>query len=230
MRSFFSRNLPDEARDLGALITEYRANSCMQLGYVILGAVFVPVGFVLLFGNRDWFPDHFIFRALQVGMGLFMICAGPLALWVSLFIMTRLRVLLFEEGFVVVDRRIVRTLRWEQIAEIRMTEKAHTRNGEPMYYTYSFAIRTRDGAELLLDDTLAGVEQLGRTIMRETKRHELKASLKAALGLETAGHWHEAIAAFEQVLRASPYNEIADQAREHVEQIRLKIAGHEKTL
>jgi outer membrane protein assembly factor BamD (BamD/ComL family) len=51
----------------------------------------------------------------------------------------------------------------------------------------------------------------------------LKNLLQQALRLESAGEWSQALVAFEKLLKESPYNEIADQARAHIQRIREQV-------
>jgi hypothetical protein len=61
--------------------------------------------------------------------------------------------------------------------------------------------------------------------MREVRRCQVKGLLSRALRLEAAGERDAALAAFEQLLRESPYNEIAEQARAHIERLRQHHSG-----
>jgi hypothetical protein len=154
-----------------------------------------------------------------------LLVVGALVVW-GAFPMARLRVLLFEQGFVYREGRLVRRFRWEEIEAVDLTETAHQGSHGVSYYTHSFRIRATGGREVVLDDTnLGGGEALGREIMREVRHCELKGLLRRALKLEAAGERDAALGCFEQLLRESPYNEIADQAREHIQRLRQPTPG-----
>jgi hypothetical protein len=204
-----------DEHDLGELVDVYRASSLKQLLRLIVGAAFIGAGVLML---RD--PSAFERWDILFPAVVCLVVGAGGVLWA--FSVTRLRVLLYERGFVYREGRRARTFRWDEIEAVDLTETAHQdRQGNILYYTHSFRIRTPDGREAVLNDTQIGDgETCGRTIMREVRHCKLMALLKVALRLEAAGKNVEASDAFEQLLRESPYNELADQAREHLQRLR----------
>lgn len=206
--------------DLGELVEEYRANSLRQLILVAFGLAFFAGGAFLLWLAAS--PGGFL--ALLPGLVLPII--GGLAFWRA-FAMARIRVQLFEQGFVHWEGRLRSSFRWEEIERVDLTETEHRdKNGNVMYYTHSFRIRAAGGGGVVLNDTdVGGGEELGRTIMREVRHRQLKDLLRRALQLEAAGERDAALAGFEQLLRDSPHNEMGAQAREHIERLRQHNPG-----
>jgi hypothetical protein len=209
-----------ERHDLGELVEEYGASSLQQLILVAAGLAFVAGGLFMLWvaiATGDLLP-------LLPGLAGLILGAG--GFWRA-FSTARLRVLVFEQGFVHQEGRLGRSFRWEEIEGVDLTETEHrSTHNNSIYYTHSFRIRATGGREVVVDDTeIGGGEALGRTIMREARHSQLKGLLKRALKLEAAGERDAALAGFEQLLRESPYNEIADQAREHIQRLRQQISG-----
>lgn len=211
-----------EPPDLGALVRVYRASSLKQIGLTLFGIFFGYGGVALLRGDIWLFPA---WPFLAVSFGLFMAALGLLSIGGALFYLSRLRVRLFEDGFEYALGRSVRAVRWGDIDRVHLTETEHTRNGQIEGYSHRFDVFLKYGGVIELNDTdLSGGEELGRAILREVQRHELKQMLKAALEMETAGWREEAIAAFEALIQKSPYNEIAEQARKRIQQIRQTMS------
>jgi hypothetical protein len=218
-----SRTPADVVPDLGDLIDVYRGSYFQQLLCGIGGLAFVCIGCLPLVVGSYVLPNHLAFRVLEILLGLFLIAIGSLALWGAVFYFGRLRALVYEQGFVLKNGRSIQTFRWEELQPVELTETTHIRNGQVSHYTHTFRIRAWDGREVFLEDTdYSSGEDLGRTIMREVQRRALKNLLQQALRLESAGEWSQALVAFEKLLKESPYNEIADQARDHVQRIREK--------
>lgn len=209
-----------EGHDLGDLVEEYGANSLGQLLLVTGGLAFLAGGLFMLWVAIS--PGGLL--ALFPGLGLPV--AGALMLWTA-FSMARLRVLLFEQGFIHREGHLARSFRWDEIEGVDLTETEHQdRHGRVSHYTHSFRIRASGGREVVLnDEAIGGGESLGRQIMREVQHCRLKGLLRRALKLEAAGERDAALADFEQLLRESPYNEIADQAREHIQRLRQPAPG-----
>jgi hypothetical protein len=208
--------------DLGELVEEYGANSLWQLLLVAVGLALFAAGLFMLWVATS--PAGL----LALPPGLVVLVAGALMLWRA-FSLARLRILLFEQGFVHREGRLARSFRWEEIEGVDLTETEHRgRHGNANYYTHSFRIRAAGGREVVLgDEDIGGGEALGRQIMREVQHAHLKGLLRQALKLEAAGEREAALAGFEQLLRESPYNEIADQAREHIQRLRGPAPGSE---
>jgi hypothetical protein len=209
-----------EGHDLGELVEVYGTSSLHQLILFATGLAFVAGGLFMLWvaiASGDLLP---------LLPSLVLLIVGAIGFWRA-FSTPRLRVLLFEQGFVHQERRLGRSFRWEEIEAVDLTETEHrdTRNNI-LYYTHSFRIRATGGREVVVDDTeIGGGEALGRTMMREVRHSQLKGLLRRALKLEAAGERDAALAGFEQLLRESPYNEIADQAREHIQRLRQQSSG-----
>jgi hypothetical protein len=153
-------------------------------------------------------------------LGVPMLLLGAVMLWQA-FSLTQLSIRLYEQGFVYRKGRLVMPFRWEEIETVNLTETEHRgRYGNTLYYTHSFDIRAAT-REIVLNDTEVGDgEKLGRAIMREVQHYQLKRLLRKALLLEAAGERAVALSTFEQVVCESPYNQIADQAREHIQRLR----------
>lgn len=214
-----------EPPDLGALVRVYRASSLKQLGLTLFSLLFVCFGVADLLGYAPCFPGSAFFVVVRVVVGVLLIVLGLFGLWGAVFYLGRLRVRLCEDGFVFTDGRSVRSVLWGDIDRVHLTETEHTRNGRIEGYSHRFEVFLKYGGVIELNDTeIGGGEELGRAIMREVQRHELKQMLKAALEMETAGWREEAIAAFEALIQKSPYNEIAEQARKRIQQIRQTMS------
>jgi hypothetical protein len=201
-----------EKPDLGAFVERYAPNPLTQSLGGILG--------ILCFLLSAWafFKGAGFAVSLLLG-GVGLLCfAGRMAYqrWMPL------RVLLYEDGFVHIKGRLVQTFRWDEIESVFLTEIEHRHRNGQSTYSHLFRIRTWGGVREIqfLDGDLRDGEDFGRTIMREVQRVKLKGLLKKAMQCEAAGKWNEAVAAFEQVERDSPYNEIGKQAREHIERLR----------
>jgi hypothetical protein len=204
-----------EGTDLGQLVAEYGASLLHQFSLIAVGVVLLVVGLLLLWIAYLNFAPHFIL------FGSLMLIVCPIVFWRA-FSTGGVRVLLFEQGFVHREGRLSRPFRWEEIEGVDLTETEHRNtSNNTSYFTHSFRIRATDGRGVVLDDVqISDGEELGRTIMREVQHCQVKARLRWALKLEAAGERDEALAAFEQLLRESPYNEIGNQAKEHILRLR----------
>jgi Family of unknown function (DUF6585) len=207
-----------EEPDLGERVEEYRASSLRQLVLIALGLALVAGGLFLLWVATS--PGGL----LALLPCLAMLGIGAFVFWRA-FSMARLRVVLFEKGFIHWEGQLATSFSWGEIEAVDLTETEHRgKYGNALYYTHSFRIRAAGGREVALDDTNIGDgEALGRAIMREVRHCQLTGLLRRALSLEAAGQRDAALDAFEQLLRESPYNEMADQVREHIERLRLAI-------
>jgi hypothetical protein len=195
---------PPETRDLGELQAEYGPGPLFQYGIAAgLLLVAIPV------------------TALALGIRVpAAVAAAPF--FGILLIATRLvrrpmGVRLFDRGFVVCRGRAADGYAWGEVSRVDHTEELD-QNG--MTVEHRFTVRFVDGGLVELDPRIAGVEELGRTISRQTGRAKLLTLVRLAMALEGKGKRAEAIAAFEQVARGSPYNDLGAQAREHLTRLR----------
>src|SRR6516165_325838 len=95
-----------EGHDLGELVEAYGANSLRQLLLIAFGLAFVAGGLFLLWVAIA--PGGL----LALLPSLVMLIAGAFLVWQA-FSMARLRVLLFEQGFLHREGRLARSFRWE---------------------------------------------------------------------------------------------------------------------
>jgi hypothetical protein len=210
-----TRKIYPEGHELGELVEEYGASSFTRALRLALALALVALGLFLL-----WLAVS-VRDGLLLLPSLALLLAGVYVIWVAFRFRAGLRVLLFEGGFVHLEGGRARRFRWEEIESVHLTEtQCLDRCGNAAAYTHSFRIRAAGGREVVLDDTeIGGGEDLGRAIMREVQHFQLKGLLRRALQLEAAGEWALALATFEELLCESPYNEIADQAREHIQRL-----------
>jgi hypothetical protein len=199
---------------LGELVEEYNTNTLspgLQAFWLQIIVVMLLAGCCMIYmlWAGDGFDSHLATQLLC--FGAVVVILGVVTLW-KMFHRPGIRILLFEEGFVHQQDRLVSSFRWEEIAGVDLTETEHRDRYHEgaSHYTHSFRIRTAGGREVVVDDAvIGGGEELGRTIMREVQHVRLKGLLKRALSLEAAGERDAALDAFERLLRKSPYNEIA---------------------
>jgi hypothetical protein len=213
-----------EARsDLGDLVEEYKAQPLKRLLVGGAGFVLTPLGGLALVwaaassGSEplgDIWPV-FVF-------GPILLVAGGLLIWLAFFWMGRTRFLLHDGGFVYASAGAKQSFRWQDLVRVQLTEIEHRdRYGNTTSYSHVFRIYAANGQEIVLDDRDIGDgEELGRTIMRELRLAQLKELLKMALSMEAAGEVGPAMAAYEQLFKESPYNQIGEQARERMERLR----------
>jgi hypothetical protein len=161
---------------------------------------------------------------VTVAFDLLLLLWGGCQLWHAIS-MARLRMRLFEQGFVHAKGRVIKSFRWEEIETVDLSQLT---NQPDLYGTiHFFRFRTAGGQEVVLElGKIIGAEDLGRIVMREVRHSQLKGLLRRGLNLEAAGAWGAALAAFEQLLSESPYNEIADQARDHIRRCREQKSAH----
>lgn len=160
---------------------------------------------------------------IAVGSGLAIV--GGIAIDRVLTAM-RMRVLLFDGGFVWADEEDVRGYRWDQIASVHLVEIPHCHHGRVIYRTHSFEITSRDGHVVWLEKgDLRGNEELGQAIARAVRNDKTRAAQAAALRLEADGQWESALAIFERIAAESPDADIAAEARVHSHRLRQRAVG-----
>jgi hypothetical protein len=208
-----------EKRDLGLFVERYSPNPFTQS----LGGILCTI--CMLLSLWGYFKGGGLYASLLlVLLGLLFLVGGiAYRYWIPF------HVLLYEDGFVFVDGSSVQSFRWDEIETVFLTEIEHRHRNGQSTYSHDFRIRTWGGVReiKLSDDDVRQGEDLGRTIMREVQRVKIKALLKRAMQREAAGEWKEALAAFEEVVRESPHNEIGNQARNHIERLRQKGSGQQ---
>jgi hypothetical protein len=162
-------------------------------------------------------------------------------------------VLVCEEGIVVVQGRQVGCHRWQDIASVDHREVFQDRFYKPIYTLRVVAVREgnsvtignegnvsamdltnltsrhfldiqlQDGTQIDLQ-YVGRLPELARELMREMQRNAVKNLLKEAISLEANGQLERAIVTFEEVIRKSPYNQIAEQAKTRIAELHAKLA------
>jgi hypothetical protein len=211
-----------EEHELGELVREYRADPVHLLHGVVFFLTWFLAGLCLLWLAPPLPPPNS--PLVTVAVVLLLLLFGGGGLW-HVISMARLRMRLFEQGFVHAKGRVIKSFRWEEIETVDLSQLT---NLPDVYGTKRFfRFRTAGGQEVVLDvGAIIGAEDLGRTVMREVRHSQLKGLLRRALSLEAAGAWGAALAAFEQLLSESPYNAIADHARDHIRRCREQNSAH----
>src|SRR5262245_7323395 len=161
MAATFSPEITTAARGLGELVSTHRPLLGPRIGRFVIGIIAMVAGVGVL-GLGFTMARVQMFTALcviAVGSGV-AIVGGILIdrAWSAM----RMRVLLFEGGFVWADEDDVRGYRWEQIVSVHLVEMPHRRGGRVIFRTHSFEITARDGHVVWLEDgDLCDHEELG---------------------------------------------------------------------
>src|SRR5262245_6819734 len=157
------------ARGLGAIVATHRRRIGPRLGRIVAGATAMVIG-VGVVGLGFALARVQMFAALffiAVGSGLAI--TGGIGIDRTLSAM-RMRVVLFEGGFVWADDVEARGFRWDHIATVHLIETRHRSGGQVIYRTHSFEVTARDGRVVWLEDgDLCRGEELGQAIVRAVR-------------------------------------------------------------
>lgn len=153
--------LPPETYQLGHPLTEYRARRFNAVG----GPITAAVGLILLIISCQ------INRSLIL-LGVIGIILLPFGLFIALFSLTQrnLRVVLFTDGFFYQQAKRKFAVRWQ---DIEFVHKQTTHNFIHFIYagkSYTYTIQTKAFEQIVLDDKLERIEELGDRVQEEAAR------------------------------------------------------------
>jgi hypothetical protein len=104
---------------------------------------------------------------------------GALATLWSAYTNWRKAAVVYQDGFGYSDHKGVRTLRWDQITGMTSAVTKHYRNGIYTGTTHLYTLWDKNGAKLVLNDSLPKVEELSNHIRQGTFPHLYKAAADA---------------------------------------------------
>jgi tetratricopeptide (TPR) repeat protein len=236
-----SDGLAADAHDMGPVIQRFGRYGVLEA----LGVLLLAGGAAAFFMIKEPFDSS---TNVVLGAG-----AAGLGVVLALAALRPAHVLICEKGLVAVLGRSVRAHDWEDITSVDHREVFVDRYYKPVYTLRVLAhragnavtisnegniaamdlryLRSRHFLEISLKDGsqldlgyLGAIESAARVLMRELQRNAVKNLLKEAIGLDARGQFERAIVAFEEVIRKSPYNEIAEQAKTRIAELRAKVA------
>lgn len=159
-------------------------------------------------------------RSRLSGLGFFVspggLAGGLVTVAVGLLNHT-MRVELYEQGVVVSRRGVAAGDAWEVEEWVSFVEVV---DQYMKTLAHHLILHPRRGGQFELEPRIIGREELGRTINR---RGRVRALVRRTLQQECAGDLNGGIATFESAATHSPYNDLGDQAREHVGLRRVRI-------
>jgi hypothetical protein len=175
--SEFADDAADPVAELGTPTAEFRAGGRRLLVQMLLaplvfltGAAFLgfPVA-ILIWGHKGGAVAH-LWKLILLGC---VMVPGSVMLAVRAFRHRRMRVLVYPEGLVRMDGDRASAFFWEEIDSV--LRKTYSANAWERFAHGSlvYTVRLKNGKETSFEDHVAGLQDLGRVIERETLKHLL---------------------------------------------------------
>jgi hypothetical protein len=153
--------MPAEAYQMGTPIAEYRPKSSRQVSSFVGGAIMVVAGIAIVFFDMVQRHPSGLFA-----LGGVLLALGMWAFWTG--IRERgLQVLVFPDGLTRTARGTTEVIRWDDITEVLQQVTKHYTNGVYTGTTHVYTVRRAGKPDLMFNDALKNVEQLGNTIQQE---------------------------------------------------------------
>jgi len=170
------------SHNLGGQRAEYKlAITCQIIALLFLAVIgFAIIGFFMLYTGST-----FLLPLVLGGVGLFIVILLGI---VSLYRKRNMRILVYEQGFVYIGQKDnMRVIRWDQIACVwhKVTVSTSTsRNADgtsstSTSYSHSYTIECFDKTTLVLHETFARLQEIGKIIERESARYLLPNAQRA---------------------------------------------------
>ena len=156
---------------LGALKSDHTPSQQSRRNSLIGNALLVAVGLALIVGPFI-FLTYFSSRGSSDGSSIIPVCFGCFAVPFGLFGLfgvwrnRQVGAALYENGFAYVDRNGLQQVSWNDIDAVWQNITKHYRRGTYTGTTYIYTVQTRDKKRIVLDNKLAGIEQLGNEVVR----------------------------------------------------------------
>ncbi|BCL80438.1 hypothetical protein ccbrp13_29030 [Ktedonobacteria bacterium brp13] len=90
-----------------------------------------------------------------------------------------LKVYTFAEGLVRAKGSKIDVIRWDQVEAVWQKIIKHRRYGIPIYTSYLYTVRRRDGTTFKFTGSLQAIKYLGETIQQEVTRRQLPLAIAA---------------------------------------------------
>jgi hypothetical protein len=158
---------------LGALKSEHPPQRArwVSLTFGVTGLLFTPLCLLLaVLLGYDAYSQHGLAR---VGDAVVLPLLGAAAAFVigvatawEAWRIWPVSARLYEEGFALNTRRGLQVVRWDQVEATWQRVTRRYTNGIYTGTTHSYTVRTKDQSNIMLDDKLTNVEQLGRAVQQ----------------------------------------------------------------
>lgn len=148
---------------LGVVQAVYKAHITLQsiFLWVVVGIV---LGGICIYAALN--ASTLIFTVILFLLGLLFIGMILYAMCMPL-IYRAWRVYVCADGFIFKRGRTIDAFRWDQIEAMWQAVTKHYRNRVYMGTSYKYTIRRQDGVQVVFDNKLAHVEQLGKILSRQ---------------------------------------------------------------
>ncbi len=166
----------DRVAQLGEPTAQFAVGKRRLVRHLVLGVVLILVGAGIIAFS--------LFVGLAHIHSWHIVLLGPLAFVAGVRMIVRayrnlgLRVVVFPEGVVRVRGDDVQAFFWEDIARVWQKKNSMTW-AYALHGALVFQVQRTDGTEIVFDDSLPGLNQLGGILLRETLPHLLPRALEA---------------------------------------------------